>query len=176
MALIVEDGTGKADADSYVSLSDAASYASSRGLTFVISGGDEAKAEAALRRATSWVDAEYGARFPGSRVNGRDQALQWPRNDAVDASGEEIASDAVPIEIVRATIEAAVREKASPGSLSPDVTPGKIKTRAKVGEIEVEYAASGSVTEQRPVLSVVDGILAPLLENATGASVDLLRV
>jgi hypothetical protein len=176
MSIVVEDGTGKADAESYVSAADANAYAASHGLTFAIAGDDAALAEAALRRATTWLDAEYGARFPGQRNNGRGQALQWPRSDAVDAAGEEIASDEVPAEIVAATIEAAVREKASPGSLSPDVTPGKVKTRAKVGEIEVEYAASGSVAEQRPVLSVVDGILSGLLEGSIGASVDLLRV
>lgn len=78
--LIVEDGSGLANAESYVSASDAASYAADRGLTFPASPAD--KAEAALRRATAYIDNTYRTRFPGQRKksacrlwNGRVSAL-----------------------------------------------------------------------------------------------------
>jgi hypothetical protein len=166
MALSVETGSGSASSDSYVSVSDAVTYAASRGLTFPASPAD--KAEQALRRATAWLDGRYRSRFPGQRKNGRDQALEWPRVYADDRDGNEIASDEVPVEIVNATIEAAVREMASPGGLSPDVTPGKVKKSAKVGDIAVEYAVtSGNAYDQRPVVSVIDGILSCLLGSAS---------
>lgn len=166
MALITEDGSGLANAESYVSVSDAAAYAAARGLTFPASPTD--KAEQALRRATAWLDGRYRSRFPGQRKNGRDQALEWPRVYACDRDGNEIASDEVPVEIVNATIEAAVREMAAPSSLSPDVTPGKVKKRAKVDTIEVEYAVgTGTAYDQRPVVSVIDGILSGLLGSAS---------
>lgn len=162
MALVVEDGTGLSTAESYVSVADAVTYATKHGLTFAASPADAA--EQALRRATAWLDGKYRTRFPGCRVNGRDQALEWPRMYACDAEGYEVASDAVPAEIVNATIEAAVRELASAGSLNPDVTPGRIKKRAKVDVIEVEYAVgTGSVFEQKPVVGVIDGILSSLI-------------
>ena len=165
--LVVETGTGASDSESYVSVSDAASYAAARGLAFPSS--PEAPAEQALRRATTFIDATYRASFPGARTNGRSQALQWPRVDAYDREGEEIASDEIPAEIVSATIEAAVRELASPGSLSPDIVPGEITKRMKAGSVEIEYAVgSGAASEQRPVATVVDDILSGLLAIRRG--------
>lgn len=167
MALVVEDGTGLATADSYVSLADASTYAIAKGLTFAITGGDQTTAEQALRRATTWIDAVYASQFSGVRKNRRSQALEWPRVGAVDRDYNYVANDAVPIEIVRATVEAAVREKATPGSLNPDITPGKVKRAFRVGEIAVEYAVgSGSVQEQQPVVTVINGILSRLLGGA----------
>lgn len=166
MALVVEDGTGKADADSYVSLADANAYAVAHGLTFPIAGADVTPAEQALRRATVWIDATYRGRFSGYRKNRRNQALEWPRVGAMDAlyPPNLIKPDVVPVEIVQATIEAAVREKAAPGALSPDITPGKIIGEVSVdGAVSVKYAAPGGVQDQRPVATVIDGILASLL-------------
>lgn len=165
--LAVETGSGSASSESYVSVSDAASYAAAHGLTFPAS--PEAPAEQALRRATTWLDAAYRASFPGARTNGRQQALQWPRTDAYDRDGEEIASDEIPVEIINATIEAAVRELASPGSLSPDVTPAETAKRMKAGSVEIEYfEPSSPSTDQRPIVSVVDDILSGLLAVKRG--------
>lgn len=164
MALIVEDGTGMATADSYASLADASAYAAKQGLTFAITGDDEALAEQALRRATIWLDGAYRSRFGGLRKLRRDQALEWPRIGVVDNEGVAVSPDTVPPEIVKATIEAAVREKADPGSLNPDITTGKIKSSVSVGEVSVSYAVgSGSAQEQKPFVGVIAGILAPLL-------------
>lgn len=168
MALIVEDGSGKPDAESYVSVSDCASYATARGLMFPAEPG--ANAEAALRRGTSWLDGVYRGSFPGRRKNGRAQALEWPRTGAVDITGEEIADGEIPQEIVQACCEAAIRELAAPGSLSPDVTPGQIEKRIKVEGIEIEYAiGAGTVGEQRPVVSIIDDILSSLIAIRRGA-------
>lgn len=167
--LIVEDGSGLANAESYVSVSDCASYASARALSF--SDMDDDAAEAALRRATTWLDGRYRGSFPGRRKNGRMQGLEWPRSDAWDNAcpPEPIADDEIPVEIVNACCEAAVREMVAPGSLSPDVTPGKIKKSAKVGDITVEYAVgAGTTYEQRPISTVIDDILSSLLSINRG--------
>ena len=161
MALITTPGAVTADA--YVSLADAALYAEARGLTFAITGDDEELAEQAIRRATAWIDGTYFARFPGSPTS-VDQALEWPRTGVV-FRGQSLADDIIPGQIVRATVEAAVREKVAPNSLNPDVIPGQNVKRERIeGVVEVEYAgASTSVTDQQPVIAVIDGILAPLL-------------
>lgn len=168
MALVVETGTGSSTSESYASLSAASAYAAARGLTFAIADDDEPLAEQALRRATAWLDATYRGRFPGWRKNRREQALEWPRESAYDAMCPPnlLADDAIPIEIVNATIEAAVREKANPGSLSPDVTPGRIMSEVSVeGAVSVKYVAPGGIADQRPVSTVIDGILSTLLGN-----------
>ncbi len=164
--LVVEDGSGLPDAESYVSTADCVAYATARGLTFT----PDAAGEASLRRATAYIDNTYRTRFPGQRRRFRLQALEWPRVGVVDMSGFPIASDEIPTEIVRATCEVAVRELASPGSLSPDVTPGKVQKRVRVeGAVEVEYAVGGGgVASQQVNSPVIDGILAALI--GTGAA------
>lgn len=166
MALEVEDGTGKSNADTYASLDTAAAYATAHGLTFAVSGVDEVPAEAALRRAAKWLDAYVLPRLNGTyRTHQRDQALAWPRAGVVDREGNGIGIDEVPVEIVDACCEAAIFEKSTPGGLSPSVTPGKIKRRVEVsGAVSVDYhIAGGSVEAQRPLLTIVDDILAGLL-------------
>lgn len=171
MALVVEDGTGKADAESYASIASINAYATANGKTFPITGSDGpstaaavAAAEAAARRSTKWLDGTYRDRFPGSRKNGREQGLEWPRTGAVDADGNAISDEAIPKEIVEAQAEAAIRELARPGGLSPDVTAGRIKTRARVeGAVDVTYAEGFGVAGQLPTVPEVDKILASLL-------------
>jgi hypothetical protein len=76
MALIVEDGTGKPDADSYSTAAEFVSYAARYGLT--IPEGELAQ-EALLRRAALAMD---GMKWKGCRTNS-DQALAWPRRDVI---------------------------------------------------------------------------------------------
>lgn len=167
MALEVEDGTGKANAESYVSVADCSTYCDARGLTF--SSGTTGNKEAALRRATAYIDGAYGPRFIGMRVNGRSQALQWPRVEAYDSSVDNyVASDSVPVEVVNATCEAAVRELASPGALNPDLKRGGAIKSVKAGSVSVEYQgnAPGDTT-----YSIIDRILAPLISARAGSLV-----
>lgn len=157
---------GDIAADSYAAVDDATAYATSHGLAFTGVAVDQ---EAALRRATAWVDATYRGRFPGQRVNGRSQSLDWPRKNAYDKSGELIGSTTIPAEIVDATIEAAVRELAAPSSLSPDVTPGQTKTLVGVEGIRWEANPSGfGADAQKPVVVVIDGILGGILSSGAG--------
>ena len=172
MPLIVEDGTGLPDADSYVSVTDCEAYATARGMTFSASPADDA--EAALRRATAWVDGSFRARFPGRRRNGRGQALEWPRIGAEDQEGNAIADNEIPVEIVQATCEAAIRELAAPGALSPDVVMAQTLKSASVdGAVSVTYAGGGGVDGQRPIATVIDDILSSLIGSRakSGAAV-----
>lgn len=121
---------------------------------------------AALIRATTWMDANFRARLPGSKVGGRAQPLEWPRKYATDLSGEEIAEDEVPEEWLAAVYEAALREMRSPGALSPDVVVGRVKQSVSVaGAVSVTYATTsgGVVVDQRPVLTVVEDLVSGLL-------------
>lgn len=170
MALIVEDGSGIADAESYISVSDAVAYAEARGLTFPGTTGPEiTAAEQALRRATEFIDQRYGSRFIGQWTT-TTQALAWPRVYAYYRD-EALADDFIPPQVKAATVQAAVRELASPGSLTPDVTTGTIKKRVRVeGAVEVEYAVgAGNAASQTPIVSIIDQILAPLLAMVSSA-------
>ena len=135
MALTVEDGTAKADADALWSLADIDSYHSDRGNTDWT--GTDAVKEGAIRRATSYLSDHFD--WMGSRTEGRSQALSWPRSGVVDREGETIADDEIPVEIQYACAEAALRELVDPGSLAPDFTPTERLTEVRVGPITVKY-------------------------------------
>lgn len=79
MAIVVEDGTGLADAETYVSVADCKAYLDARGKT---EWGllDLAVQEASLRNAADYLDAVYGPRLQGYRLKVT-QALLWPRTD-----------------------------------------------------------------------------------------------
>jgi hypothetical protein len=158
MPFIVETGAGLTDSTSYVSEDDADSYFEDRA-TSAWTDSTEDK-EAALIRATQALDAIYRKRYPGTRTLGRAQALEWPRQDAVDAEGLEVGDDEIPIEIIEATCELAVRELVSPGSVLPDLERGGSIRRIQAGSVAIEY---GDNAQTVTTLQLIDGILSPLI-------------
>ena len=76
MTLIIEDGTGKPDAESYASAEDLALYAVKFG-TVIPAGVTEQ--EALLRRAALAMD---GMTWKGHKTNG-EQGLSWPRREVL---------------------------------------------------------------------------------------------
>lgn len=168
---VVEDGTAKADAISYVSLADADLYHSHRqnAAWLALTHGQK---EAALVKATGYISQKYRMRFKGDRVSST-QALDWPRNYVeytdyafVRQNGAQVIggflfypSDEVPREIKDATCELALF--AISGSLLDEQ--GQNIKREKVDVLEVEYQDFTSAGRKFPS---VDGILAPFLKSA----------
>ncbi|MFD2248935.1 hypothetical protein FHS82_001051 [Pseudochelatococcus lubricantis] len=152
-------------ADFYGSLPDALVYHADRGnAAWSATGVTDTQRSAALVRASVYIDGRYGRRYPGQKTGGRAQALGWPREGAKDCAGFNIADDVVPVEIEHAVYEAALVELTAAGSLSPTVTPGRVVTKEKVDVIEVEYGDHVvSADAMRPVHTIIDDILAPLL-------------
>lgn len=176
MALVVEDGSVVPGANSYVDMTYADAYHLSRNNTAWAEGASspDTDREGALIRATQWLDATYRSRFPGAKVGGRSQSLQWPRTGAVDADGNTIADDEIPTEIMQATCEAALRELSSPGSLSPDYNNSQRVVSEKVGDLAVTYSDSASAADMTPVFSIIDGILEGLLGDLSNSGQGLL--
>lgn len=162
----------------YGTLAGANDYFAARGNSEWAAAADDDKT-AALQRATDYIDGRYrvllatgrwASQFTGRRTDGRNQDNEWPRTGAVDYDGNAIDPDVVPDEVERATYEAASRELAEPGSLSPDYVASSQVTSEQVGSIKVTYAGaqSSSGTQDggapnRPVIPAIDEILAPLL-------------
>jgi hypothetical protein len=108
MALIVEDGSGKSDAQSYISVADADTYHTNHSDSADWSGADTADKEKALRLATQWLDATYHGRWKGTRASA-DQALDWPR-DSVELDGYVLSVSDLPQQLLDATCEMALKE------------------------------------------------------------------
>lgn len=172
MSLTVEDGTGLADADAFVSLEDCDTYCTAHGLT-AWTGEPSSPAdlkEAAIRRATAYLSNSFT--WKGSRLNGRAQALAWPRSDVEDEEGETVASDEVPVEVVSACCEIASRELATPGFMTPDVTLTDRVKREKIGPIETEYATTPLTAEAaKPIVSLVTDLIGGLLATTSSSLV-----
>ena len=110
LTLIKEDGTGKANANSYASETDAdAFFAGHLFPDYWVAPVNQTRRTAALVMATAVIDAEW--QFHGAKaVEG--QALQWPRTGCPDpdaAAGESVADDVVPTPIVQATCQLALK-------------------------------------------------------------------
>lgn len=125
-----------------------------------------APALAVLRnRGSQYIDAVYGDRFIGL-IASFDQDRQWPRTGA-SLRGVAIPSDVVPVAITNASFYAAYQEATNPGSLTVVGSSATAVKRVKVGQIEKEYQGSssedGSAAFLTPLISVVDGMLAPYL-------------
>jgi len=165
MALVVEDGTGKEDAEAYISVTDADAYFAARG-NAVWADLTTGQKEQALRAGADYMGGQYGLRWKGSRVTA-DQALDWPRVGVI-ANGFEVDSDIVPEAVRRANAEFAVR--ASAGDLLADQG-AQVKSE-RVGPIAVEYA-DGARQGTRYV--AVDGMLAAYLLGGGAGQIAVIR-
>lgn len=102
---VVEDGTGKSDATSYVSENDMKQYWHNIGYDYGSLSEDDIKRY--LNRSSSLIDSKYLTYFPGVRSY-EEQTLEWPRYGAMYIGGQWPIKDyEVPIEIRNATCEMA---------------------------------------------------------------------
>lgn len=151
MAIIIEDGSNVAGANSYATEAQLATYATDRGVT--VSG----TASVLLIKA---MDALENKNFVGSKAN-FNQALQWPRL-GVQIDGYSIASDVIPTDLVSAQIELAL---AIDGGTDPLANQGRETRREKIGELEIEYSsASRAIT----YLAAAEAKLSSLVKKLAG--------
>lgn len=147
ISLVVEDGTGLLNAESYCDVPTADFYHFNRNNT-VWSSLDNATKEACLRKASTYMVSAYRSRWKGRRVKFH-QTLDWPRvgvylDDFAGSYGRngfgsygyfQVDYKIVPAEIINACAEYALRASIAP--LSPDLTQNVLQKT--VGPITVKY-------------------------------------
>lgn len=156
MSLVVENGTGLANAESYISVADANTRHTAFGNTAWT--GTDAVKEAAIRRATAYMLQAFRTRWTGERLT-QAQALDWPRYD-VCIDGFPVATDEVPADIANACADLAL--KALSDTLAPDLE--RAVVRKKIGPLETEYDA---YSPQAKRYRAIDLMLAPYLRGAS---------
>ena len=87
LVLVKEDGTGLANANAYASAADGDAYHLGHYYASVWTGATTGNKETALVMATRLIDASY--QFNGFK-KGSVQALQWPREGAIDPDRRDI--------------------------------------------------------------------------------------
>lgn len=168
MALVVEDGTGLPNAESYISVADADTYHGGLATSDEWTALTVLQKEAALRLATSYMDGAY--RWKGSIVRAT-QALDWPRQDVVDDEGRQIAENAVPIAVREACAELALQNHRQ--ALNQSTTLSGVVRRQRVGPIEREFFEAGQQSVRTTVhggdrqFDYVDNLLRPYIVLVT---------
>lgn len=136
--LVIEDGSGKSDSESFATTAELASYAVKFGLTIP---ADEPAQESLLRNAALQMQTMS---WKGCRAHS-DQALSWPRRDA-ELYGEILPSNLIPARIQYGQMALAAeiyQDQIDP----PEKRRGpKIRTRVE-GAIDVEYAQLAGVNQ-----------------------------
>lgn len=145
MAIVVEDGTGVANANSYVSEADLTAYATSRGITLT---GDE---EELLIKAMDYIES---LSYIGIRWT-RDQALQWPRVDVlIDGYYQDV--DDIPRELKNGQMETAI---AIDQGNDPQSAIERQKSSVRVGSLAVTYESGQATTLVRRITNSLSKIL-----------------
>lgn len=170
---VPEDGTGVADANSYVDLAFADQYFLDRAVT-TWTGTDAAK-QSALVRATDYVENRYGDKFIGCKFS-ETQALHFPTFDGLtdDMTGDKLPTP-MPVKLLKAISEYAVR--ALTGTLTPDpvvdATGQRVLSKSEqVGPIQesTTYVAGGTVYTFIPY-PAADILLRGLIRNTGGGTI-----
>jgi len=169
MAIIVEDGTGKGDANAYASVAHGDAYHEGHLYATAWTAATTPNKEKALVMATRLIDSQY--QFAGWKASTA-QALQWPRASCLDPDGEDdLPADAVPQAIRDATCELARELLVADRTAAPE---GEGLKYDNTGTTQRGYDKN----DTRPVIShVAQALLAKyggLLKSRSGA-VRLLR-
>jgi len=126
--IVVETGSGSSTANSYVSESELATYASDRGITLT------GTPSILIIQAMDYLESKN---FIGTKST-LEQSLQWPRT-GVEIDNFYIVSSSIPSLLKEAEMELCV---ALDGGVNPLANQDRKTLKEKVGELEVEYAPS----------------------------------
>jgi len=158
MALVVEDGSNVAGANSYATAAGFSTYYSDRGI--IISGATTANIEGWLIRATDFIDQRQG--YQGHKTT-ESQPLQFPRY-GLWVDDYAVDSDEIPQVLIDAQYAVAYRLY-SGDDINPSQTPtdkGEVISE-KVGSLERKYSSSnGKATMRRPYYPEVESLLSRL--------------
>lgn len=152
MALVVEDGTAKANSNAYDSVANCQTY-------YTDMGYSDTPTEATLIRGSRFADRRHRTRLAGFKVTSG-QAMAWPRWGVTDEDGNVVASDAIPDLWKHAVFEYA-------RTVSTDMvadTAQRVKA-VGAGSARVEFASAKEIDTIR---SHADGLVSQYMESRAG--------
>lgn len=174
ITLIVEDGTGLANANSYISLADADTYFANKGTAGAQwAAPDELKNEYLVLAATA-LDDVFGRKYISYLRSGDNvtQALLWPRENVWNRHNRRIPAGTIPQELKDAQCELALMQqlgvnlypegRKSNNLLSESVSIGEISQSFTYQKQAGEQAEYDSGTDQN-LYRQVELILWPIL-------------
>lgn len=171
MALIVEDGTVVANANTFATVEQARDFAAERGVTLPAADDD---VEVLLIKAGDYLNS-LEQQYSGSRMQPLLQGMCYPRTGSTMFTAP-FPNDEIPVLLIKAQCQLCL-EVNSGVQLFPshEAGAGVIK-KDKTGPLETEYFEGASVSLTSPLLTAVNGFLSPLLSRSGGYSLTTLRI
>lgn len=154
MALIVEDGSGVENANSYGIVADAKNYAADRGIDL---GTDDSKVSAWLIEGTDYLETFD---FVGEQV-AFDQALSWPRKYVRFSCSVSFPTTQVPVNLVKALYELVIIQF-NGIELQPPNDGSAFITEDKVDVLLTKYSEKVATTGQ-PIFPSVLSLLRSMI-------------
>lgn len=136
-ALVLEDGTIVAGANSYASVAQADTYLRAQARAATWDTLDAATKVGRLIQASAYLDAHCRWRWV---IVDTDQTLGWPRSGAIDRNSRTLGSDSIPTAVRDATIEVAML-----GAITTERTRAAVSKT--VGPISEAYADGSDVAQ-----------------------------
>lgn len=134
---VVEDGTAKSDATSYVTLAEFRQYWENRGVSYaIVDGYPDVTIQAWLNDATAYADL---TKCWAGAISDEDQALAIPRTGWSDCYGRDI-DDSVPDYLKWGVCELAGKRQ---GTDPEQLAEGNIASQS-YGPVSISYKGSGS--------------------------------
>ena len=164
--LIIEDGTGVTNANSFATEAQLSAYAANRGTSIPV--GTDLEKDAAAILLIKAMDYIRTLSFKGTPTEFA-QALPFPRDDMfVNPADwcEEYPDDAIPPAVVEAQCAIALQIKLGI-NVTPTIVGGSFVKREKVGPLETEYSEAVN-SFQFPVMPIVNGLLEPFIRYSFG--------
>jgi len=166
MAIVIENGSLVANANSFVSLDDYIDHAESLGVIIT----DEEAAEIQLIKSAIFIGSHEG-RLKGTLVS-RDQPLSYPRED-LTLDGFAWEKTEIPRQVIGLQLAVALEINDGLDPYNPPVNPNRAKKREKIeGAVDVEYFGKDAITTRQ---SQTTALLASLLVRSGLMSIPLAR-
>ena len=165
MALIVEDGSGVANANTYADLDFIREYAANRGVEL---SDDDAVLEPVVFRVMDFIESRE---FAGRRVF--IDGLAFPR-EGITIDGVLIPPSVVPLGLKRAEAQLVIDVSITGVDLMPSANAAPMVKREKVGPLETEYFAPDGVGG--PEIPLASALLAPFMRGQGAFSFRTVRV
>lgn len=159
MALVKEDGTSRADANTYALVIDLRAYAQLRGVTV---SDEDSDCEVLLVKAMDRMEAERD-NYQGERVS-RTQALSLPRY-GMCVDGWDIPANEIPRNAIYAQCAFAIEAQNIDLLPTTDANASGPIISETVGPITTAYANPGSV-RRTPAVAKAETLLRTLLKRS----------
>lgn len=163
ITFIVEDGTGKSDANALITTAEAddimANYGDSADWKAASDGDDGEKANA-IRQATRYLNLHYSWYGYKTEIT---QALQWPRFEMYDEDNNYVASNVIPNRIKEACAYLALQVIEGDTLLEDFERESAVKrTKDVIGPITEEREYIGGESPEK-TYQLVDKLVAPFI-------------